>query len=73
MIDRGTAIEIARSRALENGWAFTEPVQVVHRRGWFGQSDRFEIETNPGQPGTKSRFTTDAKTGEVISEGYLPR
>jgi hypothetical protein len=73
MIDRETAIEIARSRALENGWAFTEPVQVVHRRGWFGQSDRFEIETNAGMRGTKSRFTIDAETGEVVSEGYLPR
>lgn len=73
MIDREIATEIARSRAVENGWAFPEPVQVVHRRGWFGQSDRFEIEPNAGMLGTRSRFTIDAKTGEVISEGYLPR
>lgn len=73
MINRETAIEIARTRATENGWTFAEPVQVVHRRGWFGQSDRFEIETNAGMLGTKSSFTIDAKTGEVISEGYLPR
>jgi hypothetical protein len=73
MIDRETAIEIARSRAAENGWAFAEPVQVGHRRGWFGQSNRFEIETNAGKLGTKSRFTIHAKTSEVLSEGYLPR
>jgi len=23
--------------------------------------------------GTKSRFTIDAATGEIISEGYIPR
>ena len=73
MIDRDVAIEIARKRAMEKGWAFAEPVAIVHRRGWFGGADRFEIETNAGKLGTKARFVIDAATGEVISEGYLPR
>lgn len=73
MIEREAAIEIARARATENGWAFAGPVQVVHRRSWFGQSVRFEIETNAGMLGTKARFTIDAQTGEVLDEGYLSR
>ena len=73
MIERDTAIEIARTRATENGWTFADPVQVVHRRGWFGQLNRYEIETNAGMRGTKARFTIDAQTGEVLDEGYLPR
>ena len=55
MIDRSAAIEIARARAVQNGWAFGEPLAVVHRRGWFGQHDRFEIETNAGMLGTKAQ------------------
>jgi hypothetical protein len=73
MIEQSDAIEIARARALERGWAFAEPVDVVHRRGWLGQSDRFEIETNAGKRGTKARFVIDAATGTVVSEGYIPR
>jgi len=73
MIERADAIEIARSRAIEKGWGFAEPLAVVHRRGWFGRPDRFEIETNAGKRGTKARFVIDATTGKIISEGYIPR
>ena len=73
MIERAAAIEIARSLAAEKGWGFAEPIEVVHRRGWFGQADRFEIKTNAGKLGTKARFVIDAATGEIISEGYIPR
>jgi hypothetical protein len=73
MIDSARAIEIARSRAEENGWGFADPIAVVHRIGWFGRSRRFEIETNAGMRGTKARFVIDAETGKVLSEGYIPR
>jgi hypothetical protein len=73
MIERAAAIEIARKRATENGWAFAEPLEIVHRRGWFGGADRFEIETNAGKLGTKAKFVIDASSGEVVSEGYIPR
>ncbi|MGK9236145.1 hypothetical protein KXS07_30280 [Inquilinus limosus] len=73
MIDRDQAIEIARKRSAENGWAFAEPVEVVQRRGWFGGVKRFDIETNAGRRGTKARFAVDAETGRIISEGYTPR
>jgi hypothetical protein len=73
MIEQSDAIEIARARATEQGWAFAEPVDVVHRRGWLGQPDRFEIETNAGKRGTKARFVIDAVTGMIVSEGYIPR
>ena len=73
MIEREQAIEIARNRAEEKGWAFVEPLQVIKRRRWFGVSSRFEIETNAGKLGTKARFVIDAMTGNIISEGYIPR
>ncbi len=73
MIDADAAREIARNRAERNGWAFAEPVSVLRRRGWFGQRDRFDVETNAGNRGTKARFTIDAETGEVLEEGYEPR
>ncbi len=73
MIERSAAIELARLRAEANGWAFAEPVDIVHRRGWFGRGDRFEIETNAGKRGTKARFVIDATTGDILSEGYVPR
>lgn len=73
MIESTAAIEIARARAAINGWAFAEPVQVVHRPGWFGAPGRYEIETNAGKLGTKARFVIDGRTGEVVSEGYIPR
>ena len=73
MIDEAKAIEVARARAQENGWGFGGRIRVIHRRGWFGQNDRFEIESNAGNLGTKARFVIDAVSGEVIDEGYLPR
>jgi hypothetical protein len=73
VIDQKEAIEIARRRALEKGWAFSDSLGVTVRQGRRGEILRFEIETDPGMRGTKSRFTIDAKTGEIISEGYIPR
>lgn len=73
MIDEDAARKIARDRAEKNGWAFAEPVVVLRRRGWFGQRDRFDVETNAGNRGTKARFAIDAETGQVLEEGYVPR
>lgn len=73
MIDQDQAITIARDRAKALGWAFSEPLEIVVRRGWFGGTSRFEIETNAGKRGTKARFVIDAKSGEIVSEGYLAR
>lgn len=73
MIDRDAAIEIARKRAAEKGWGFAEPLDVSERRGWSGRTKHFEIETNAGNLGTKARFVVNAETGEIVSEGYVPR
>jgi len=73
MIGPDDAIEIARKRAAEKGWGFAEPLDIIKRRGWFGRPGRFEIETNAGKRGTKARFVIDAATGDVVSEGYIPR
>ena len=72
-IERNQAIEIARTRAAEKGWPFSEPLELIIRRGWLGGVSRFEIETGAGKRGTKARFVIDAKTGEIVSEGYVPR
>jgi hypothetical protein len=66
-------MRIASERAAVNGWAFSEPVDVRLRRGWFGQDDRYEIETNAGMRGTKARFVISAVSGSILSEGYIPR
>lgn len=73
MIDRETAVAIARSRAADKGWGFAEPALVVHRRDWFGKGGRYEISTDPAKRGAKARFVIDALTGEILSEGYIAR
>ena len=73
MINRDEAVEIARARAAEKGWAFSDPIDVNLRRGWFGQDDRYEIDTNAGMRGTKAKFVISATTGTILSEGYVPR
>ncbi len=73
MIERDEAIKIARDCASTKGWAFAEPLNVTIRRGWFGGIIRFEIETNAGKRGTKAHFVIDAKTGDIISKGYIKR
>ena len=73
MITGPEAVEIARARALEKGWGFAEPIEVIERRAWSGAVTRYEIETNAGRLGTKARFVIDAETGAVVSAGYIPR
>ena len=73
MIKQDEAIEIARKRAAEKDWAFDDPVNVVTRESWSGEVTRYEIVTNRGKLGSKARFTIDAKTGDIVSEGYIPR
>jgi hypothetical protein len=72
MIDEAAALAIASRRATERGWPFGDPLSVKRRERAQGKA-RYEIETNPGMRGTKTRFTIDAETGEIIEEGYIPR
>jgi hypothetical protein len=72
MIDRDEAVRLASVRAKDRGWEFSEEVSIVHRRGWFGRHDKYEIETNPTLRGTKARFVIDAENGEILEEGYIP-
>lgn len=48
-------------------------MDVFERRDWKDGTKHFEIETNAGNLGTKARFVVDAKTGEIVSGGYVPR
>ncbi len=73
MISADDALALARERARNNGWFFTDPVRCEFRRGWFGSRSRYEIETNAGRLGTKARFVIDGETGVIIDEGYISR
>ncbi len=73
MIEKAAAIEIARLRAEEKEWSFEEPIEVIEHHGWFSKAATvFDIETNFGYFGAKAHFTIDAKTGEILKEGYIP-
>ncbi len=73
MISAEEALAAARSRAQEKNWFFSDPVECEFRRGWFGLSSCYNIETNAGRRGTKARFVIDAETGAILDEGYIPR
>lgn len=73
MITESNAVEIARARSRQKGWAFVEPVHLVPRLAWSGGVTRYEIETNAGKLGAKSRFVIDATSGASLSEGYVSR
>ena len=73
MIDRELAIDIARKRAAEKGWAFSEPLDVTEHKRWLGSVDRYVITTNAVMLGTKARFVIDAETGAIRDEGYIRR
>ena len=74
MIDQAAAITIARERAAERGWPFSEPLEIRVRRSWLGRPIlRYEIGTNAGNRGTKASFVVDAETGEIVRAGYIAR
>jgi len=73
MITSEQAATIARERAQAQGWGLVEPLAVLPRRAWFGKVRSYTIESNPLKRGTKARFEIDARTGAILSEGYLER
>jgi len=72
MIDEQAAVEIAKARAADNGWAFVEPFSILLRRGWWPKVNRYEINSCTNRFGAKARFVIDADTGVVLDEGYMP-
>jgi hypothetical protein len=73
MITPEAAEAIARARAASQGWGVAEPLVVKARRGWTGKIRSYSVDSNPAMRGAKVRFTIDAATGEILSEGFLPR
>jgi hypothetical protein len=73
MITPEAAEAIARARAAAQGWGIVEPLVVEARHGWNGKIRSYNVDSNPAKRGTKVRFTIDAETGDILSEGYLPR
>lgn len=47
MIDKEQAVELAKKRSEEKGWAFSEPIDIAERRGWNGEVFRYDLETTP--------------------------
>lgn len=73
-IDQTTALNIARRRAEDRGWAFAEPIAVSAHRGCFGRTIvSYSIRSNAGRFGTTARFVIDATTGVILTEGYISR
>jgi hypothetical protein len=73
MITPEDAIAIARARAADQGWGLSEPVAVNPRRGWFGRIRSYDVVSDPSKRGGGTRFTIDASTGEILSEGHISR
>ena len=73
MISDTEAVAIARARAVKNGWPLVDPLRVTVRRDWSGELRHYEIVSDPSRRGAKTRFTIDASTGAIRTEGYLPR
>jgi hypothetical protein len=73
MITQEDAIAIARARAADQGWGLGEPVAVSPRRGWFGRVRSYDVVSDPSMRGEGTRFTIDASTGAILSEGHISR
>jgi len=73
MITSEQAAAIARERAQAQGWGLVEPLAVLRHRTWFGKVRSYTIESNPFKPETQARFEIDARTGAVLSEGFVGR
>ncbi len=73
MITPDDALKIARDRATERGWGLAEPVSIQARRAWSGRIKSYNVHSDPRLRGTKTRFSIDAETGAILSEGYLSR
>ena len=74
MIDEQAAIEIARAAAVEQGWAFADPIECVGRRSWLrNRLMRWEIRSAAGSKGSVSRFIIDANDGRILEQGYVSR
>jgi hypothetical protein len=50
-----------------------EPAQATLRRAWRGNDGRWEVFSNALGRGAKARIVIDARIGEVLDKGYIPR
>lgn len=73
MIDRDEAIVRAKNIATEHGWIWVDPAEAILRRSWFGRGGRWEIVSNAMALGAKVRVVLDAKSGQILERGYIPR
>jgi hypothetical protein len=73
MLTEKEAINLARQAAEQQGWAWIEPAHATLRRAWRGAEGRWEVFSNALGRGAKARVVIDARTGEVLDKGYIPR
>lgn len=73
IITEEEAVRRAKETAGENGWAWSEPIEVNWRyNGWFSKKGKWEILTNTLALGSKIRIVIDDE-GRILEQGYIPR
>lgn len=73
MIPEAEAVAAARRLAAERGWAWVDPAAAALHRRWFGPGGRWVVFSNAAGFGPKVRVELDARTGDVLDAGYVPR
>jgi hypothetical protein len=73
MVTEQEAIARARQTAQAEGWAWVEPAQATLHRAWTGGGGRWVVFSNSEGLGAKARVIIDARTGNVLEKGYVPR
>lgn len=62
------ALHKAKALAEREGWLFREPARVQRVA-----HHRWEVISNAQGLGAKVRVVIDARSGEVLEKGYIPR
>jgi hypothetical protein len=68
------ALDLARTVAAAEGWAWQEPVRVRRQKSWifFGPAS-WEVWTNAGSLGCNVRIVIDDGSRQVVVKRFLPR
>ena len=66
------ALEVAAQIALDNGWPWLEPVQIVLKKSIF-RSSKWAIRTNHDNLGCNICIEIDNDKGVVVKAVFLPR
>jgi hypothetical protein len=73
VITEQDAIDLARHAAREQGWIWVDPARAELNRSWAGTGGTWVVFSNARGLGAVARVVIDARTGEVLEKGYVPR